>query len=300
MPGAMSRAWGGLRLRVHPVFLVLLAAAVAGGMGREVLALCVVLAGHELAHLLVASAFRLRVASAEILPFGGVLRLEGLDLADPGVEAAVALAGPVHNLLWLGAGFALREIGWLRPDVGTFFLGANAVVGAGNLLPALPLDGGRAVQAMLAVDRGRQAATRAVSRAGYVLAAVLLAAGAALLLRAVCVPGLFIFGAFVAMRAGPERREARVRPWRELARRGGAIATAGLYPVRPLAVAPGLALRDLVQQFAPRAYHIVWIVDGAGAASGPWDEADVWRALRDRGARAPAEVLAEPARPQPP
>jgi hypothetical protein len=40
-------------------------------------------------------------------------------------------------------------------------------------------------------------------------------------------------------------------------------------------------------------------VDRAGAASGPWDEADVWRALRARGAQAPAAVLVETVRPQP-
>lgn len=288
---SQTRHWrrpllGGPRLTVHPVFLLLLVIAIAAGFGREALALCLVLAGHELAHLLAATAFRLRTVSIEILPFGGVMRLEGLDLADPGVEAAVALAGPLHNLLWLCAGFSLRELGWLQPDVGSFFLVANAVVGAGNLLPALPLDGGRVAQAMLSAYRGHRAAGVLLGRCGYALAILLALGGAVLLWRGVFAPSLFIFGAFVGLRAGPERKMGLTRPWRELTGRAGLLAREGMFPVRPLAVPPSLPLRELVQQFVPRAYHVVWVVHGSGASSGPWDEAEIWQTLRRRGAGA--------------
>jgi stage IV sporulation protein FB len=293
-PAPRTRGGPALRLRLHPLFLALLALAVLAGMGREALTLCAVLAGHEFAHWVVAGAFGLRVSSLEILPFGGVLRLEDLDLADPGVEVAVALAGPLQNLLWLGAGFTLRAAGLLRPEVGDFFLAANAVVGVGNLLPALPLDGGRALQALLAVQRGQAVASRVAAAAGYVLAALLLAAALlVLLLRATLVPVLWVFGPLLALRAAPERRDAAVRPWRHWARRGRDIAAAGIYPVRALAVSPRMALRDVVGHFAPRAYHVVWVVDEAGAAHGPWAEADLWRALQAHGAQAEVRILGQ-------
>jgi stage IV sporulation protein FB len=281
------------RVRVHPLFLAVLALAVAAGLGREALVLCLVLAGHELAHLLVAAAFGLRLASAEVLPFGAVLRLEGLEAADPGVEVAVALAGPLQNLLWLSAGFALRAAGWLVPSVGGFFLLANAVVGAGNLLPALPLDGGRALRALLALHWGHARAGRVVAWAGYGVAAGLGALGVAALARGTLVPGAFVLAAAVALGAGPERRAASVRPWRELwARR--APGRRRLWPVRPLAVEADVRLRDLVAAFAPGAFHVVWVVLEGGRAVGPWDERAVWDALLARGAAARAQDLGRP------
>lgn len=293
-------AWprvAGVRLQMHPVFALLLAVGVAGGLGREVAVLTLVLAGHEIGHLLAARAFGLRVAALELLPFGGVLRVENLDLADPGVEAAVALIGPLHNLVMLAAGFALREAGWLQPQSGSFFLLVNAAIGAGNLLPAMPLDGGRAARAMLARRCGSAAAAAAMHRAGYALATLLAGLGAGLiLLRGVLVPGLFVFAGFVLMRAGPERQEAAVRPWRQALHRTRALRAAGVLPVQALATAADMPLRALVGRFAPGAYHLVWVVAPDGRARGPWDEAQVREALARCGAGATAADLGEPRR----
>jgi len=285
---------GGVRISLHPGLLPLLALALWAGMAGEVAVFFAVLAGHELAHVLVAAAFDLRITAVELLPFGGVAQVEGLEMADPGVEAAVALAGPLHNLLCLAGAFLLREAGWLDPHRGQFFLVANAALALGNLLPALPLDGGRAVRAALAVRRGSAAATAWVVRAGYAVAGGLGLLGLLLLLRGILAPGLFVFAFFTFSRARPEGEAARMRPWRELSRRAAGIGAPGVLPVQPLAVDPALPLREVVARFLPRRYHLVWLVDGAGGARGPWDEAAIWAALRRVGAGACAADLHHP------
>ena len=277
---------GGTVVSVHPGLLLLLVGAVAAGLGAEVLVFAVVLAGHELAHVLAATAFDLRVSTLELLPFGGVARVEGLELADPGVEAVVALAGPLHNLLCLAAAFLLRDIGWLAPGRGQFFLVSNAALALANLLPALPLDGGRVARAVLAVHQGTAAATNWVCRAGLIAGGLLLAVGALLLLRGVLAPGLFIFGYFALARARPAREVAGMRPWREMSARGSGLGAVGLLPVAHLAIDPSLPLREVVTRFVPRRYHLIWLVDRAGRAVGPWDEADLWDTLRRAGAGA--------------
>ena len=284
--------WGGVRLTVHPGLLLLLALAVFAGLGGEAAIFLAVLLGHELAHLLAAAAFELPVSELELRPTGGVARIEGLEMADPGVEAAVALAGPLHNLLWLAGGFLLRQLGWLDPASGDFFLAANAALGLCNLLPALPLDGGRVVRAALSVRYGAGPATSAVVQAGYWVAGGLAAAGLALLLwRGLFAPGLWLFAFFAYSRAKPEGGAAWMRPWREMAGRGGGIGAAGVLPLRTVAVDPELPLRAVVERFLPRSYHLVWLVDRAGRASGPWDESQVWAALRRLGAGARAADL---------
>lgn len=290
---------GGTRIAVHPALLLLLAAALWAGLGGEVAVFCAVLAGHELAHLLAAAAFDLRIAELELLPSGGVARIEGLELADPGVEAVVALAGPLHNLLCLAGGQLLRSAGWLAPGRGEFFLAANAALAVANLLPALPLDGGRVVRAALAGRQGAGPATAAVARAGRWIAGGLLVAGVLLLvLRRVLAPGVFIFAYFTWSRVGPEGEAAWMRPWREFTRRAVGLAADEVLPVQGLAVGGQALLRDVVNRFLPRRYHLLWTVDSGGRALGPWDEAEIWGALRRLGAHARAADLDHPRQPR--
>ncbi len=288
---------GGTRIAVHPGLLALVAAACWAGLAGEVAVFFAVLLGHELAHVLAAVAFDLKIAEVELLPFGGVARIEGLELADPGVEAMVAVAGPLHNLLCLAVAFVLQESGWLNSQRGEFFLAANAALALGNLLPALPLDGGRIVRAALAVRWGVGSATAAVSRAGYWVAGGLAGLGLLLLLRGILAPGIFVFAFFALSRARPEGEAAWMRPWREFSRRTAGICRYGALPVQPVAVDPELPLRDVVAHFLPRHYHLIWRIERDGRARGPWDEAEVWAALRQGGAGTRVRDLDHPCDP---
>ena len=287
----MTVRLGGVQLVVHPGLLLLVLIAFAAHLGSEVAIFAAVLAGHELAHVLAAGAFGLHIRRIELLPFGGVAEVEGLELADPGVEAVVALAGPLHNLLCLAGGFLLQSHGLLSPGRGDFFLEANAALALGNLLPALPLDGGRVVRAALALRHGYGPATAWVSRAGLWVSGLLAIAAVALALRGGIAPGLVVFSYFTYARARPARGVARMRLWRELSRRGAGLGGAVVLPVQPLAADPGVPLRRVVERFAPRSYHLLWLVPPGGAARGPWDEAAILATLRRKGSDASAAEL---------
>lgn len=276
---------GGVRLVVHPGLLLLLAGAVATGLGAEAAVFAAVLAGHELAHALAAAAFDLRVREIEFLPFGGVADIEGLELADPGVEAVVAVAGPLHNLLCLAGGFLLQQQGWLNPARGAFFLAVNAALALANLLPALPLDGGRIVRAALAVRQGVGPATAWVSAAGiWVGAGLAVLAGMLFVLRGTLAPGLVVFSYFAFARARPARREARIRQWREILARRQPVREVRM--VQHLAAPPEMPLRRMVEAFLPRRHHLIWRVEASGHLCGPWDEVALWDTFRRHGADA--------------
>ena len=105
---------------------------------------------HELGHALMARARKLRVSGIylHLLPFAYVAR------GTPRDELRVALAGPAASLVAAGA-FAAMGVQpsfephqWHRHPV-TFAAAMNLLMGVVNLLPALPLDGGRALNAHL-------------------------------------------------------------------------------------------------------------------------------------------------------
>lgn len=282
------------RLRVHPLFVLLLALAAAGGLFREVALLLVSLLAHEAAHVAAAVALGLQVTEVELLPFGGVARIAGLDAAEPAVEATVSLAGPLGSLLLYGAATWLMEHGWAAGGLGGFYRDVNLALGTVNLLPALPLDGGRVARALLAGPLGFGRATLAVVRTGRVTAVALAVGGALAWQAGVVAPGAFVFAAFAWVGSGRQRWLGDLRTWREMLCRAAAVrGRGGTARIQPLAVNAEAPLQSILRSMAPGRYHLIWVLAPDGRVLGVADEADLVAAMTRHGPLAPAGRLLE-------
>jgi len=132
---------------------------------------------HELAHCVVARGFGLPVRRVLLYPLGGWSEIEQ-EPATPGREALISVAGPLVSLAIAGVGYGLARVvsPGLPHDVIEQLFVANALVGIFNLLPGLPLDGGRVFRAGVWKLSGNQvSATIAAAWAGRVLAIVIVA-----------------------------------------------------------------------------------------------------------------------------
>lgn len=113
---------------------------------------------HELSHTVVALRAGLQVRRISLHVLGGVSEIDR-PAATPAREAGIALAGPLVSLLLAAAGYAVGEL--LDPGtVGRLLARAvmlsNLLVGLFNLLPGLPLDGGRVLSAAVWRATGRR------------------------------------------------------------------------------------------------------------------------------------------------
>ena len=130
---------------------------------------------HELAHCAVALGFRLPVRRVLLYPLGGYTEIEQ-EPSSPGREALISGAGPLVSLAIAGLGYGLAAVvpaGLGHRLIFQLFF-ANLVVGIFNLLPGLPLDGGRVFRAGVWKITGRPVtATIAAAWAGRVLAIAL-------------------------------------------------------------------------------------------------------------------------------
>ncbi len=103
---------------------------------------------HEMSHALMAKRYGLPVRSITLHFLGGVTEIEG-EPDTPGREFGVSVVGPITSI---GVGVAFLLLHPVAPD-GLLRLavdalaGANLVVGVLNLVPGLPLDGGRVLRA---------------------------------------------------------------------------------------------------------------------------------------------------------
>ncbi len=106
---------------------------------------------HELGHALQARREQMEIEGITLWLFGGVARFKGM-FETAGAEFRIAIAGPLVSLA-LGLGFALVAAltRFSQPVDGVAaWLGyMNLLLLAFNLLPALPLDGGRVLRAAL-------------------------------------------------------------------------------------------------------------------------------------------------------
>src|SRR5688572_26274278 len=176
----------GIDVYVHATFFMVIAwialvywrqhgtlAAVVDGVGFILtLFACVVL--HEFGHALTAARYGIRTRDITLLPIGGVARLERMPDV-PIQELWVALAGPAVNVVialmlfvWLQADGRWEPVDQVGVATGGFLervMIANVYLVGFNLLPAFPMDGGRALRALLAT---RMEYTRATARAAVV------------------------------------------------------------------------------------------------------------------------------------
>ncbi len=163
---------------------------------------------HELGHSVVARYFGVPILGITLLPFGGMARMAGHPA--PRQELLIAAAGPATSIT-IGS-FSLMA--WTVTGVGVLGVLAsiNLVLGVFNLLPALPMDGGRMLRAWLAGTLGYLRATLIAGRLARVLAVFLA-------LSAIWIgPMVFVIAILLWFMAGQEMGAARARAWAERAR----------------------------------------------------------------------------------
>lgn len=161
----------GFPIRLGWSFLLLLGfvALTAGGLGGVFLTLLtfgsVVL--HELGHALVARRLGVRIAGIDLHFLGGAALM-----VDPPRSArdeiAIAAAGPAVSLALAGLGFGLGNL--LGAPLIVHLGWVNLILGLFNLVPALPMDGGRILRAVLARRMSFANATEAAVKVSRVFA----------------------------------------------------------------------------------------------------------------------------------
>lgn len=189
----------GIQLEVHVTFVLVLAWVVLlqakhGATTRGLVSILLFALGaagsvllHELGHALMARRFGLKTREISLTPMGGFSNIDEMP-ETPRVQLFVVLAGPAVSLLLAALGFLLSAPlkGDLPGPMAVNEPGANPltqlawfnlVLGVYNLLPIFPMDGGRALRAVLAMFMPYVRATHFASRVAQLLSILLAIAG---------------------------------------------------------------------------------------------------------------------------
>lgn len=172
---------------------------------------------HELGHALVARNNGVGTRAINLFALGGVAELES-EADNPGAAARIALAGPAVSV---GLGVAGFVGAFLASTLGLSSLAVaslsifgliNLGMAVFNMIPALPLDGGRVLQAALWKRRGdREEATLTAAGVGRYLGWALVAFGAWQLFTTGSGLWTMVIGWFVVSAARAEAMRAQFR-----------------------------------------------------------------------------------------
>lgn len=232
---------------------------------------------HEIGHCLVARAFGLPVRSITVTLLAGLTEITEPPQT-PAREYAIAISGPMVSLLLCASGVAAVEA--FEPGSAGRLLCINVAVANGaiaalNLLPGLPLDGGRVLRSILwHVGKDAERATRASAYAGMGIALVLVPLVLVGVLPALGVGDRGVttvvlsalVGAFIYAGASASLRRSRA------VSRLPAISAEAL--ARPaLAVPATLPLAEAVRQAHESNTRALVVVDGSGRLEGVVSEA---------------------------
>jgi len=263
----IASAWG-IPIELHITFILLMIAVFAFTFPNLyyfylVLFLFVFVTVHEISHSAVARRYNIRVRKIVLYPIGGVSEIEEIP-ENPRIEWRMAIAGPLASLvigvilIALNQVFIISEP--LSPFAGTLtsagaFLSdlgfLNILLGAFNLIPAFPMDGGRVFRALLAERLSFTDATKYASFIGRFFAIVLAIVGIALFN-----PFLIIIGIFIYIGATEEAEQTIIST--TLAR----VRVRDVMSQEPVLVKPETTVASALDMMLNSKYHDVIVQTG--------------------------------------
>jgi len=161
------------KVPIHPTFYLFVLWFLFCGQMLEFFTFLLALSLHEFGHFFVAKKCGYSLDKFYIAPYGASLTYKERQF-ERSDEIKIALAGPCVNLL---SAFFLIALWWVFPTSFSYtklFVEECLILGAFNLLPAYPLDGGRVVVAVMSNKISREKAIKLLKICNVVFAVVCL------------------------------------------------------------------------------------------------------------------------------
>ena len=261
-------------------FMVFFGAGIYYGKPLTVILLLGALSLHETTHLIFAELFGYPVQEFKLTPLGGCMAIDDLLMFQPVAEFVIAFAGPFSNLLMVGGVWYLGLLGVENPGLDNW-AHWNWLLGTVNLIPAVPLDGGRVLHALLKKIVPLEIGTivvKAISR---------LTGGLFLILGAIRFwtgePGIIniLTGIFILYQVSNFQSPKMHSFWRMSNKRKKVFGIKGYTNLKPVLVKPEALVRNILQHYGGDEYLLI-LVDGPEKIHLVTEE-NVWHLFVDKG-----------------
>ena len=247
---------------VHPATLLTAGYMIFTGSGGWFAAALISIVLHEAAHAVVSAAFGKPPQEIELTPLGMLMRLEEDEALPPLKRCLTVLAGPGMTLLLCVIALAGTKHGLLGYDAGRALFMSNLSILLLNMLPALPLDGGRLLAQALALRLPLTAANRIMRALGTLTGLGCIALNLYLTWR---LGGwnlsLTAAGCFLMYSAAVSTTSQAMAQLRSFTDRKIRLESKGSLPVSWMAVCASMTVQQAARRLHPRRYTIFTVVE---------------------------------------
>lgn len=215
---------------------------------------------HEFSHSLVAISRGYKVKSITLFILGGVSEIE-TEANKASEEFLISVIGPVTSFvlagLFFGASLLVGSDGNPQAHALARYLSTiNLALGAFNMIPGFPMDGGRVLRAIIWKATGSlQKATSVASSVGSILGMLFIAGGVLIAFNNVLM-GIWLafIGWFIQSSASQAKNQHLIQY--SLEGRKVREAMVDTFPV----VTPGTTLQDLIDNYVMKDFHRAFAV----------------------------------------
>ncbi len=268
--------------KINILFFPLLAASILGKyfLAFSAAFMCALL--HELFHVFAARRTGVGISYIEVLPFGICARLRSDIIKNPAREIIIALAGPLVNIVIFAAALILRYNLSINSEILNYFILCNFYMAIVNLLPCLPLDGGRILKAYLTIKSGAVFAYNFCLKLSRLIVLWLIGGAVYLLFSSSFNLSLIIIGAFLLGNLCLEQQNISKQAIKELLFYKNKITSSEMFRASALVAHKDTPARKILKKLSYNNYHIVCVTDDDLNISKTLTEGQLINALTNR------------------
>lgn len=156
------------KLKIHPLFIVLCVLACVFGYAQIFFVYLIAISLHEIGHSTMAKKLGYSLNNFCLLPQGALV-YGYQKFRTPTDEIKIAVAGPLVNIVLVILCLALW---WVAPDlyvVTEIWVFCNLGIAIFNLIPIMPLDGGRIFLALFTIKKKRKVGIKITNVLGVIV-----------------------------------------------------------------------------------------------------------------------------------
>ncbi|WP_069649230.1 site-2 protease family protein [Caloranaerobacter ferrireducens] len=259
--------FGQFKIKINYLLFILFVLYFILGYFSEVIIIFFSVLIHELAHVYLAFKLGFKVNCVELFPFGGVARIEGLIGTEPLKEIKVVVIGPAINVLLAVVLIFIKKY-LFENQIIVLLIKTNMILAFINLLPILPLDGGRILRAILSLKLGIKKATLCVLEFTYIISIIMILIGAVFFIRNVYGIYLILFFIFIIIAAKKEKDMAVFIFLKQIICKNQKVSETGIYKVQHIICLNDMKIKSVIENFLPNKYHIIIVIDRGGNVIG--------------------------------
>ncbi|MBS4535863.1 hypothetical protein GOQ29_09575 [Clostridium sp. D2Q-14] len=245
---------------------------------------------HEISHLIIALINKVKVKEINIFHFGAMIKFEYNLGIDPIKEIIISLAGPMTNLILLILSYILIYI-YPESQIIDFFIEINALLFTINILPILPLDGGRIIRGILYMQGGLKFSIKHINNISKISLTLLFFIGLFFTKDIFEVIVLVLLVVYLFKAARVEKEMAAYVLTQSITRKKILLKKNKIMKTHFLIALEGANLKSILNIILPHRYNIIFVINKNGDFLGRITEEKFFNGIIEYGSNGNIEML---------